>query len=572
MKKLTLTTILVLAFVLTACSGSTAMLGQQATNLLSSAADVAAQAMEEQVDLPAETEAPAQPTPAPALSPSDTSGLLAAYEGALENVYTQVNPSVVNIQVLQKASEMGMEIPGGPDLPFNFPGMPGFPGSPEGAPNPETPQFNQGVGSGFVWDKKGHIVTNNHVVGEADEIEVTFHDGTTVPAELVGADPYTDLAVIKIDLNAESLKPVGVADSRLVRVGQLAIAIGNPFGLEGTMTVGIVSALGRTMPAGEGFQVGPVYSIPDVIQTDAPINPGNSGGVLVDDQGQVIGVTFAIESPVRANAGIGFAIPASIVQRVVPALIEEGSYQHPYMGISGGALTPDLAEAMDLEPTQRGALITEVTPDGPADKAGLRGSDRQVEIDGQETRVGGDVIIAVNEEPILDMDDLIAYLTNNTSVGDQITVTVQREREQVEVEVTLGVRPGPSNERAGPQIAPRDQAKAWLGIVGGTLTPEMADAMELPPRQGGVLVEQIQAGSPADQAGLRGSYKPLDINGQMVLVGGDVIIALDGKDVETINDLGALLGEYEPGDEVTLTVLRDSEKVELDVTLGERPG
>jgi 2-alkenal reductase len=227
---------------------------------------------------------------------------------------------------------------------------------------------------------------------------------------------------------------------------------------------------------------------------------------------------------------------------------------------------------MDLEPTQRGALITEVTPDGPADKAGLRGSDRQVEIDGQENRVGGDVIIAVNEEPILDMDDLIAYLTNNTSVGDQITVTVQRDGEQVEVEVTLGIRPGPSSEPAGPQIAPKDQAKAWLGIVGGTMTPEIADAMELPPRQVGVLVEQVQAGSPADQAGLRGSYKPLDINGQMVLVGGDVIIALDGKDVETINDLGALLGEFEPGDEVTLTVLRDGEKVELDVTLGERPG
>jgi serine protease Do len=259
----------------------------------------------------------AAPTVAPVVAPSGSSvGAVAALEGTLELIYTQVNPSVVNIQV----SQAGVA---------GSPAIPDAPGSPFQSLAPQGPQAQQALGSGFVWDTEGHIVTNNHVVDGADRIRVTFSDGTTVPATLVGADPDSDLAVVQVDLPANQLQPVQVADSTQVKVGELVVAIGNPFGLEGTMTLGIVSALGRSLPAESATTQGTAYTIPDVIQTDAPINPGNSGGVLVDDQGRVIGVTAAIESPVRANAGVGFAIPSAIVQKVVPVLIQDGGYEHP---------------------------------------------------------------------------------------------------------------------------------------------------------------------------------------------------------------------------------------------------
>jgi len=201
----------------------------------------------------------------------------------------------------------------------------------------------------------------------------------------------------------------------------LAVAIGNPFTLENTMTVGIVSALAGSclsVPAPRYKARNALhYTIPDIIQTDAPINPGNSGGVLVNDQGQVVGVTAAIESPVRASAGIGFAIPSNIVQKVVPELIQSGKYEHPWLGLSGTSLNPDLATAMNLKEDQRGALVIEVTPGSPADKAGLRGSDRQVEIEGESVPVGGDVVTAINGEPVHTFDDLVAYLAGSTQIN-----------------------------------------------------------------------------------------------------------------------------------------------------------
>jgi serine protease Do len=418
------------------------------------------------------------PTSTPeAVQAPASAGAVAALEGALEQIYTQVNPSVVNIQVsvrVDAASQAIPEIPGFPQLPV-----------------PQGPQTQQALGSGFVWDTQGHIVTNNHVVEGAEKISVTFYDGTTVPAEITGTDPDSDLAVIKVNVPAGQLRPVQVADSTQVKVGELAIAIGNPFGLEGTMTMGIISALGRTLPAESSVAQGLYYSIPDIIQTDAPINPGNSGGVLVDDTGRVIGVTAAIESAVQSSAGIGFVIPSQIVQKVVPALIETGHYDQPWIGISGISLVPDLATVMGLPADQRGALVVDVTADSPADKAGLRGSDRQAEIEGQQVRVGGDVIVAVDDEPVKKFDDLITYLARSTEVGQTIELTVLRGGQEETVSLTLEARPESQVQSSQPEG--QTQGGAYLGIVGLTLTPEIAQAMDLPTDQGGVLVEQVSS-------------------------------------------------------------------------------
>jgi serine protease Do len=297
--------------------------------------------------------------------------------------------------------------------------------------------------------------------------------------------PDSDLAVVKVNLPADQLQPVQVADSTQVHVGQLAVAIGNPFGLEGTMTVGFVSAIGRSLPVEESTSQGPSYSIPDIIQTDAPINPGNSGGVLVDDEGRLIGVTAAIESPVQANAGIGFAIPSVIVHKVIPALIETGHYDHPRLGLSGTDLRPELAAAMGLDASQRGALAMDVTPGGPADEASLRGGDREVEIEGQQVRVGGDVIVAIDDQPVKEFDDLVVYLARNTEVGQTVTLTVLRQGKEQTVPVTLDARPGAAAQ-SGPAESSRTGG-AWLGIAGLTVTPEVAEALNLPSNQQGVL-------------------------------------------------------------------------------------
>ena len=341
------------------------------------------------------------PSPAKVVIPNapPTIGSLQDYQSTLEQIYQRVNPAVVSIQV------------------------------------------GNGAGSGFVWDTLGHIVTNNHVVAGSDSVQVTFSDGTVRSAELVGADADSDLAVIKVDLPAARLQPIALASSTEVKVGQLAIAIGNPFALENTMTVGIVSAVGRALPvesSGPG-QVG--YTIPDIIQTDASINPGNSGGVLVDYQGQLIGVTAAIASPVRASAGVGFAIPSDIVRRVVPALIETGRYEHTWLGISGASLTSDLAQAMNLDADQQGALIVAIVPGGPADQAELRGSSQELTIDGRLFRVGGDVITAIDGQAIDNFEDLVAFLARNTEVGQQVTLSILRAGQTQTTTLELAARP-----------------------------------------------------------------------------------------------------------------------------------
>jgi 2-alkenal reductase len=500
---------------------------------------------------------PERPSGGAAAAPELQQGtVLDAVEATLGQIYDEVSPSVVNIQVVQGGTSA---------LPQDHPAIPGFPLNPEELP----PQ--QGLGSGFVWDQEGHIVTNNHVVAGAERIQVTFQDDVTVPGEVVGTDPDSDLAVVKVDLPADQLDPVEMGDSTAVRVGQLAVAIGNPFGLEGTMTVGFVSALGRSLPVGGGTTLGATYTIPDIIQTDAPINPGNSGGVLVNDEGKVIGVPSAIESPVRANAGIGFAVPSVIVEKVVPALIRDGEYAHPWLGISGTTLTGPLAEAMGLDDSRRGVLVAEVVNNSPADEANLRGSDRQVDIEGQPVQVGGDVIVGIDDQEVREFEDLVTYLARQTSVGQTVRLTLLREGEQVTVEVTLAARPSQTGQLAQAQPEPERAAGAWLGIRGFSLVPEVAEAMDLVAEQSGVLVVEVVGGSPADAAGLRGGLETAEINGQQILVGGDVIVSVDGESVQAIEDLLVILGQAEPDQKITLDLIRDGEQITVDVTLGERP-
>lgn len=482
------------------------------------------------VSAPATEIQPASPSSSAPIPKLDT-GVIAAYEGVLTGVYEKVNPSVVSIEV-QTAS-------GG------------------------------GQGSGFVWDQDGHIVTNNHVVKDGERIQVTFYDGSAYPAKIVGLDPDSDLAVIKIDAPRDTLRPIQVADSRQLRVGEMAIAIGNPFGLANTMTVGIVSALGRTLSSGSA-NGGPGFSNPDLIQTDAAINPGNSGGVLVDENGLLIGVPTAITSPVRANSGVGYAVPSSTVQRVVPALISDGKYTYSWLGISGSSLVSQLAEAMNLDTTQRGILVNEVTPGGPAAQAGLRGSSRNATIDGVQVPVGGDVITAINGKAVKGMDDLISYLGSQTRPGDKVTLSILRDGKSIEIPVTLGTRP---NQAVSSSTSPNQQpsSSAYLGISTVPLTPAINKELSLPEDTQGLLVQRIESGSPAAEAGLRAGSRPAVIDGRMVLLGGDVLLAIDGQPMTGVQDLRSALRSLQPGDQVTLDILRNGNPIAIDVTLSARP-
>lgn len=297
-------------------------------------------------------------------------------------------------------------------------------------------QFGSCIGSGFVIDQQGYVVTNNHVATAAAEVLVNLADERTVPAELVGNDAGTDLAVLKIDVPPEELVAVPLGDSSALRVGQRAIAIGNPFGLERTVTVGVISSLGRTLPRDDS-----AFQIAEVIQTDAAINPGNSGGPLLDSQGKVIGVNTAIRSMTGVNSGVGFAIPVDIVKRVVPDLIAHGRYRHPWLGITGTTISPEMVEALDL-PVETGVLVFRIEPASPAFKADLHGGNRNVVVSGRPMQAGGDILTEINDTVIKNFDDLINYLASRTGVGDAVTVTVVRDGSEIRIELTLEERPG----------------------------------------------------------------------------------------------------------------------------------
>jgi S1-C subfamily serine protease len=293
---------------------------------------------------------------------------------------------------------------------------------------------SNGVGSGFVFDKNGHVITNEHVVEEAEKVIVTFLDGRSYNAEVVGVDAATDIAVIQVDADSSLLKPLLIGDSSNLKVGMAVAAIGNPFGLSGTMTSGIVSALGRLLPQETGF------SIPDVIQTDAAINPGNSGGPLLNSRGEVVGINTAIQSATGEFTGVGFAVPSNTIAKIVPKLIADGVYHHPWVGISGRDIDPALAKALNLVDA-RGFLIVNVVEGSPAEKAGLKGSAETREVDGVEYPFGGDVIISVDGKIVRQIDDILIHLQRYKAVGDEMVLEVLRDGRVSNFVVELDERP-----------------------------------------------------------------------------------------------------------------------------------
>jgi S1-C subfamily serine protease len=334
----------------------------------------------------------------PGLTAAD---IVRAEEDLVAGIYKQVSPAVVHIT--SRVMEMS----------FFFGPLP-----------------REGTGSGFVIDGEGHIVTNYHVIENAESVEVTLVDGSVLPARVIGTDPQSDLALIQVDGLAGKLQPIGLGHSADLQVGQRAIAIGNPFGLDRTLTTGVISSLGRPLEIDDRV----LY---DVIQTDAAINPGNSGGPLLDSSGQVIGVNTAIQSEAE---NIGFAVPVDTVRRVVPELLAHGRYRHPWTGFEGYSITPGLAKALEL-PVERGILVARMVRGSPAAEAGLRGATRQVIVGNSRVLAGGDVITAIDGRPVADNNDLGRYLELQARVGQTVELTVLREGREQTLSLQLAESP-----------------------------------------------------------------------------------------------------------------------------------
>jgi serine protease Do len=494
--------------------------------------------------------------------------------------------------------------------------------------------ITSGLGSGFIYDKNGHIITNYHVVALAalsglysnntssssnnTDIIVTFHDGSAYGARVVGSDPFSDIAVLRVENISESkLIPLSFGNSSQVQIGEEVSAIGNPFGLSGTLTVGVVSGLGRSIPSlaseevpsfprddQEGqeqqqqprlppipppfddlfpdipnfpFELPPLtpdqrqessgaFSIPDIIQTDAAINPGNSGGPLLNMKGQVIGMNTAIFSATGVYAGVGFAIPSDTVTKVVPSLIATGSYQHPWLGLIGIDITPDVAAALGLGLEEaKGFLVIGVNEGSPADKAGIRGGDKVANVDGREIRLGGDIVFEIDNQEVRKIEDLLTYLERYKHVGETVQLTILRDGKPQTINIPLTARPEST------QIQQQQQGEGGqrpaLGVSGINITPEIANSMNLTNATGFLVVDIIAEG-PADVAGLRGGYVLSNVNGTEIELGGDVILKIDNKTVNSIDEISSYLDTKKVGDTVRLMILRGGEVESIPVQLG----
>lgn len=454
--------------------------------------------------------------------------------------------------------------------------------------NSDTPGESR-LGSGFIYDKLGHIITNYHVVGGDtlnEDFDITFIDGSSYKAKVIGSDPFAEIAVLKISgqndsLLKDKLTPLNIGNFSDVQVGQRVAAVGNPFGLSASITEGIVSGLGRLLPAistsdFDSFptvQNTPSFSIPNIIQTDAAINPGNSGGPLLNMRGEVIGINTAIFSNTGAYSGVGFAIPSYLIHQIVPSLITIGNFEHPYLGISGIDVNPEIAEAMNLK-NSTGFLVIQVTSGSPAEKAGIRGGSVLTEINGRELELGGDVIIGVDDNNIRKIDDLLSYLEREKKVGDNITLSVIRNGQVQEIDLTLTARP--NSFAFGSEVLNESQGtRPSLGITGIEVTSEIASQMNIPldiinRGEGFLVIDVIRNGSAYD-AGLRGGYISSFINGNQIELGGDIILDINNIPIRTANDISKILSTKSIGDDVQLTIYRDNKTVDVPVTLKVGP-
>ena len=324
-------------------------------------------------------------------------GIERSYEYSLVDIFEKSEESVVQVNVLRGGSDGGM-------------------------------------GSGFVYSEEGYIITNQHVVKDAKKVTVTFLDGEAYIGDVIGTDPDLDIAVVKVSPSNTYLQPITIGDSSKLKVGEKIVAIGNPFGLSGSMTSGIVSQIGRLLPQESG------YSIPDVIQTDAAINPGNSGGPLINMKGEVVGINTAIQSITGEFSGIGFAVPSNTVKKIVPVLIEDGEFKHPWMGISGRDVDPELADFRELK-SSKGFLVISVIEGSPAEQAGLIGVTETKEIDGRELAVDGDIVLSIDGKTVRKISDILIHLQREKSIGDEMVLSVNRNGEILELTMILEERP-----------------------------------------------------------------------------------------------------------------------------------
>ena len=324
-------------------------------------------------------------------------GIERSYEYSLVDIFEKSEESVVQVNVLRGGSDGGM-------------------------------------GSGFVYSEEGYIITNQHVVKDAKKVTVTFLDGEAYIGDVIGTDPDLDIAVVKVSPSNTYLQPITIGDSSKLKVGEKIVAIGNPFGLSGSMTSGIVSQIGRLLPQESG------YSIPDVIQSDAAINPGNSGGPLINMKGEVVGINTAIQSITGEFSGIGFAVPSNTVKKIVPVLIEDGEFKHPWMGISGTDVDPELADFRELK-SSKGFLVISVIEGSPAEQAGLIGVTETKEIDGRELAVDGDIVLSIDGKTVRKISDILIHLQREKSIGDEMVLSVNRNGEILELTMVLEERP-----------------------------------------------------------------------------------------------------------------------------------